>query len=383
MKKVSLTVFFPALLMIASCNSDQKEAVNKPSEQAETALVSLNYAEKLKIDHVQNISIVQITEPFKGAETSLTYYLIPKDQEVPDSLRSTRIIRTPVEKFACTSTTHLPGLTLLNTESTLVGFPSLALVSAPSITTRIEAGEVAELGKDYSLNTEVVLEVDPELLMTFTMDGNYKHLSPLSKAGIATIVNADYLETTPLGRAEWIKLFGALFQKTEMADSVFISIESEYNRVKDLLSTVEKKPTTFNGMDYNGVWYMPGGNSWMAKFLSDAGADYLWKENTETGSIELSFEAVYDRAVEADIWLNVHGFNTLSELEAADERYSKFKAYETGMVFNSNARANENGGDDYYEAGFSRPDLVLKDLAKIFHPEIMAEHDLYFYKQLK
>ena len=359
MNKVTSIVLVLYASMLISCHSGSNESADTASVLPPPSL-ELHYAEKLRIDYVQNVPRVRITEPFKGAEKSLTYYLIDKKQAIPDSLTGANIIRTPVERFACTSTTHLPGLTLLKSADRLVGFPSLQFVSSPSIVSRIEAGEVAELGKDYSLNTEVVLEVNPELLMTFTLDGNYKHLAPLSKAGIHTLVNADYLETTPLGRAEWIKLFGLLFDKTEMADSVFRMIETEYNRVKSDLSKAEVKPSVFNGIDYNGVWHMPGGDSWAAKFLEDANANYLWKDNDESGSLELSFEAVYDMAYEADVWLNVHSFNALADLSSADERYAAFKAFKTGMVFNSNLRAKENGGDDYYESGFSRPGHCVK-----------------------
>ncbi len=199
------------LVLIAACNSPKKDIDKSPSFPTKFHPSVIEQAEKFSIDYFENIVHVVISEPFKAAENSLDYYLIPKGQSIPDSLTDENIIRIPIERFACTSTTHLPSLDLLDCSKRLTAFPSHNLVSSEAINRQIKAGKVAELGKDYSLNTELLIEVNPELLMTFTLDGNFKHLAPATKAGIATIVNADYLETTPLGRAEWIKLFGVLF----------------------------------------------------------------------------------------------------------------------------------------------------------------------------
>ncbi len=149
------------------------------------------------------------------------------------------------------------------------------------------------------------------------------------------------------------------------------------------MKTATNLPTSFCGINYNDVWYMPGGNSWMARFLTDAQSDYIWNNDTESGSLELSFEAVYDRAFSADIWINAHSFLTRDELAQSDPRYRNFQAFRRGTIYNSNARLTASGGNDYYESGFSRPDIVLKDLAKIFHPKLMEDHELYYFQQLK
>ena len=344
--------------------------------------LGLEYAQNLKIEYLPGMVAVKILEPFKGASQGLTYYFVPKGLPVPDSLENETIIRTPVTRFVCTSTTHLPALDLLGVTDRLVGFPSLKFVSSPQVRARARNGHVAELGKDFSLNVEQAIEAAPEVLMSYSLDGDYKHLDPIRKAGIASLVNADYLENDPLGRAEWIKFFGLLFNKEKEADSIFNRIATDYRQVLDQAQSKGYRPTTFCGIDYKGVWYMPGGDSWMGKFLKHANTDYYWSEDTNTGSMELSFETVYDSAYEADIWINAHTFKSLEELGSTDERYKGFKAFQKGAIYNSNARLTPGGGNDYYESGAVRPDIVLKDLVKIFHPGVLPGYQLYYFQKL-
>ncbi len=374
------------LIILAACQSKQNrdaEGLAVTSSTEERHQLKLGYAQKLDIGYQQDIVKVIIREPYKGAMEGLTYYLVPAGLSVPDSLQHETVIRTPVNRFVCTSTTHLPALDLLDAADRLVGFPSLQFVSSPAVRARADAGHIAELGKDLNLNTEQVLNVAPEVLMTFTMDGNYKHLAPVKKSGVNIIVNADYLENTPLGRAEWIKLFGLLFHKEKEADSVFNQIVANYQRVQDLARGSDKRPSVFCGIDYQGVWYMPGGSSWMGKYLKDAGTSYFWSTDPGTGSIELSFETVYDSAWQADFWINAHSFESLEHLGETDDRYKRFRAFQNGSVYNSNARMTAQGGNDYYESGIARPDVILKDLVKIFHPDLLPDHELYFFQKLE
>lgn len=373
------------LLSLWGCQSRENGRTQKqlPKENTyETYPLTLEYAQNLEIHYLQGITLVKIGEPFKGSSQSLTYYFIPKDLAVPDSLLNEAIIRTPVERFACTSTTHLPALDLLGVTDRLVGFPSLKFVSSPQVRALAREGKVVDLGKDYSLNVEQVIEADPGVLMSYSLDGDYKDLGPIQKAGIDILMNADYLENDPLGRAEWIKFFGLLFHKEKEADSIFNTIASDYRQVLGQAQATGYGPTTFCGIDYKGVWYMPGGDSWMGKFLKDAQASYYWGNDTSTGSMELSFETVYDSAYEADVWINAHTFKSLEELGEADERYKRFRAFQKGAIYNSNARLTPEGGNDYYESGTVRPDIVLKDLVKIFHPDLLPNYKLYYFQKL-
>ena len=144
-----------------------------------------------------------------------------------------------------------------------------------------------------------------------------------------------------------------------------------------------EKPTVFTGSDYQGTWSMPGGNSFAAAFLKDAGADYLWADDTSTGSLPLAFEAVFEKAQSAEYWVNVGYFFTLNDLLAADARYADFAVYQSGNIWNNDAITSATGGNDYYESAVAHPELVLADLIKIFHPELLPDYELVYYRQLK
>jgi iron complex transport system substrate-binding protein len=202
-------------------------------------------------------------------------------------------------------------------------------------------------------------------------------------AGLKTVVNAEWLETSPLARAEWGKFIAVFFNKEADAEALFAKTVQQYDEYAALAAGVTEKPTVFTGSDYQGTWSMPGGNSFAATFLKDAGADYLWADDTSTGSLPLAFEAVFEKAQSADYWVNVGYFFTPDDLLAADARYADFAAYQSGNIWNNDAITSANGGNDYYESAVAHPEIVLADLIKIFHPELLPDYELVYYRQLK
>jgi len=179
-----------------------------------------------------------------------------------------------------------------------------------------------------------------------------------------------------------IKFFGALYNKEKEADSIFSKIESEYISAKSLASEAKNKPTVISGAMYKDVWYMPQGNSWGAQFIRDAYGDYLWIDSEGTGSLSLSLESVLDKGIEADVWIGPAQFNSLEELKEGSKAYTQFKAYKTGEVYSYSMKKGEKGGVIYYELAPNRPDLVLKDLIKILHPEMLPNHKFHFFDKL-
>ncbi len=194
---------------------------------------------------------------------------------------------------------------------------------------------------------------------------------------------AEYLESSPLGRAEWLKFTALFFNQEAQAEQVFGTIAEDYNALVQITQDLELRPTVFTGFSYDGTWYMPGGKSYVAQLLRDAGATYLWAEIDQTGSLPLDFEAVYDRAARADFWVNVsQDWQSQGDAIAADPRYGEFFALQAGHLFNNNARLNATGGNDYWEGGLINPHLVLADLIKILHPELLPDHELVYYQPL-
>jgi len=197
------------------------------------------------------------------------------------------------------------------------------------------------------------------------------------------VINAEYLEKHPLGRAEWIKFAALFFNKEKVADSAFQVIENNYLETQALAQTAASKPRVICGIVYGDAWFLPGGQNYAARLLQDAGCTYPWHNDPSQGFLELSFEAVYEQAREADLWIGTGSYTTLKDMEAGDHRYAKFKAFQQRQVYSSDARRGAKGGSEYLELGYLRPDLILQDLVKIAHPALLPNHTLYFHQPLQ
>ena len=365
--------------LILSCSNDNDEA---DSVSIKTDSSSIRYAKNFKVYREGDHKIIEVLEPFPGATKSAKYRLVPRNTEPTNIKYSETIIKVPVQSLVCTSTTHIAPLDMLNVSDKLVGFPSTQYISSKNVRKQVDNGITIELGKDSDLNLELLMDLSPELLMSYSMTGDYSKLTPIERIGIPTVMNAEFLEETPLGRAEWIKFIALFFNKEELADSIFNEIESNYLNTIEQVGSAEKQPTVMSGVVYGDIWYTPGGQSWAAKFFKDAGANYLWQSDSTSGSIPLSFESVYEKAQNAEYWIGIANYFSNEELKAQDNRYANFGSYKSGNLFTYNARAIENGGNDYFESGYSRPDIILNDLVKILHPKVLLDHELYYFRKL-
>lgn len=278
-----------------------------------------------------------------------------------------------------TSTTHIPSLEMLGVDHTLTGFPNLDYISSEQTRKRIEAGHIKELGQNESINTEVAIDLNPDAVIGFGVDGQNTSLNSLEKAGIPVLYNGDWVEKNPLGKAEWIKFFGALYGKSKEADSIFKSIETGYLDTKKMAQKVTDRPTVLSGAMYKDVWYLPHGESWPAKLIEDAGGDYLWKDTQGTGSIALNIESVLDKGQNAHYWIAPGQFGSYSKLEEANPAYAQFDAFKNKKAYTFTSKKGATGGLLYYELAPNRPDLVLKDLVYYLHPELMPNYQPYFY----
>jgi iron complex transport system substrate-binding protein len=303
-------------------------------------------------------------------------------QKDKPKIKADSYVPIPVKSIVCTSTTHIPLLDYLNETTSLSGFPTLDYISSASMRKRIDNGEVEELGIDEALNIENLINIYPEVVMGYSLSGDFGQFNLIEEAGIPVVLNAEYLEPHPLGRAEWIKLAGIIFNKEEMADSVFNHIEAQYLEARNLASTAAVKPTVMSGIVYGDSWFVPGGKNYAAKILQDAGFNYIWEQDTSSGFLPLSFETVFDKANKADFWIGVGSFNSLSELSATDSRYTVFAPYQNHQIYSYNKRLGAKGGSEFLELGYLRPDIILRDLVSIGHPNLLPEHELFFHFQL-
>ncbi len=376
-----LTGWFLWTIVLGACVRKQTEhVIHAPPDVAYT---DIRYAVGFKVTVIGNAKLVEVTTPFQGATSGLAYLLVPKGETPPTYNGEATIVNVPVERIVCTSTTHIPLLDYLGESEKLVGFPTTDYISSEKVRERIDAGYVADLGIDNDLNLERLAVLKPDMVLGYSVSGDYGAFRKIEEMGIPVVINAEYLERHPLGRAEWIKFMALFFQKEAVADSVFDVIESSYLATKARVDTVAYRPTVLSGVVYGDAWFMPGGENYAAQLFRDAGCRYLWEENDSQGFLQVDFETVYRVASEADLWIGVANFKSLEDIRNADHRYARFRAFEEKNVYTYDARKGAKGGSEFLELGYLRPDIVLKDLAKIAHPELMERHEFYFHERLK
>lgn len=367
------------VLIFFSCNRTQKS----PSiviEKSESVKVS--YAEGFSITSHEGYKVIRIQNPWPGSEQEFKYALIEKGTNLAAHLKFDAVVKVPVERIVVTSTTHIPSLEMLGVSKSLVGFPNMNYISSDKTRALIDDGKIKELGKNENINTEVLIDLSPDLVVGFAVDGDNKTFDIIEKTGIPIVYNGDWTETTPLGKAEWIKFFGAFFMKEKKADSIFNHIKSEYLSAKQIAMTSKNQPTVLSGAMYKDVWYLPQGNSWAAEFIRDAKGMYLWNDTEGTGSLSLNLESVVEKGQAADFWIGPGQFTSLTQLRETHSVYTQFDAFKNQEVYSFTSRKGATGGVLYYELAPNRPDLVLKDIIKILHPELLSSHELYFFTKL-
>lgn len=376
-------LYFLIPLIFIACKNGQK---NQVVDSANGNPLSLKYAKGFTVEDFGSYKILEIKNPWPKAEKSYRYVLLNSDYDVDfwnaQKNQFDGIIEVPIKKIVVTSTTHIPALELLDVEETLIGFPGVDYISSEKTRHRIDNGLIRELGKNEGINTEVLLELKPNLVVGFGVDGNNRTFETIKKSGIPVIFNGDWVEESPLAKAEWIKFFGILFDKEKQADSIFNNIENTYIEAKALAKSAENQPTILSGAMHNDIWYLPNGNSIEAQLLKDANTQYLWHDSKGTGSLSLNFETVFLRAKNADIWLSPSNYPNKEALKNGNPHHAMFEAFQNDAIYSTISTAGTSGGILYFELGTTRPDLVLKDLIKICHPELLKNHDLYFFKPL-
>ncbi|MBT8263621.1 MAG: ABC transporter substrate-binding protein [Bacteroidia bacterium] len=376
---------FLAVLLLISCKDIQKS----PSiVQESNHTLEVKYAEGFDFSKKNNHTIIRVSNPWPGADQTFEYLLGHADSSIDyagteEGLGVERIIDIPVTSMVVTSTTHIPSLDMLGVTDQLVGFPNLDYISSESARKLISEGKIKELGQNESINTEVLIDLQPDVVISFAVDGTNKAVENIQQAGIPVLYNADWTEKHPLGKAEWIKFFGVLFGKEKEADSIFNVIETEYLTARALAKKATSRPSVLSGAMYKDVWYMPQGDSWAARFIADANGEYLWQETEGTGSLSMSLESVLEKGQNADFWIGPGQFTTVAQFNDAHSVYEEFLALQNGNVYTFTANKGETGGILYYELAPNRPDIVLKDIIKILHPDLLPDHKLYFFSKVE
>jgi iron complex transport system substrate-binding protein len=342
------------------------------------------YASGFSLNYRQGYKILKVLSPWPGAKDGFTYVLYRRGSPRPRGVSADGFFETPLRRVLVMSTTYLSELVAIGEAGSVIGVDNAGLVFSPEIQARIGSGAAVETTRNGTPNIELMISLRPDAAFCYGLGDEWDLRPKMAEAGLPVVVSGDWNEAEPLARAEWIKFIAAFFDKEELASAYFDSVAAEYASVRSLAASARERPAVLVNGPFQGSWPVSGGRSFMARFIADAGARYLWSDDTNSGAIVLSVEAVYERALKAEIWLNPSlAAKTKADLEGMDPRFASLPAVKSGRVWNDNLRMSPGGGSDYFESAVIHPDKVLTDLVKIFHPGLLADRPLTYYKKIE
>lgn len=382
MMNQQLSFFLCTILFIGACSTD-KRSISVPSTDRNRS-IDVRYAERFQVSHiVEGVKLLTIDKPWKGSKKGINYLLytdtIPELYRQDDAYIT---VKTPVNTIVSNLTTQLALMEQLHIDDRLIGFAQTKYIYSPHILSRVSKHQVKEIGPDGSLDIESILDLDPDIFLSFSTHTENRQLQKLQELGMKVVMNAGYMEASVLGRFEWIKFIGHFTGTEHLATQIFDEKVIVYDSLLRLVAG-QHKPKVMIGTLYGGTWFMPAGQNYGANIVSAAGGDYLWAADEHEGWLNLDFESVYDRAHDADYWIGVGSYTSLEALKQADERYASFRSFKTGQVYTYMERVNHNGANDYFESGNANPDRLLADHIKILHPELLPGYELYYYMKLE
>lgn len=367
------------LILIAACTSEKRDL----SADGHLPESNIKYAERFDIQHQNGVRLITIDKPWQGSKEPIRYLLyqdsVPALYANDDSYVK---IKTPVQTIVSNLTTQLALMDDLGITERLIGFAQTQFIYSPKILSRVSDGKVKEVGPDGSLDVESILNLNPDVILAFSSGTENRQLEKLKELGMNVVMNAGYMETSVLGRFEWIKFLGHLAGTEERAQEVFDEKVIIYDSLMQLVEGLEQ-PSVITGTLYGGTWFMPAGENYGANIITAAGGNYLWKEDQSTGWLSMDFESVFEHGYDADYWIGVASYSSLAQLRQADDRYAEFEAFKNGNVYSYMARVNEEGANDYFESGNVNPEKLLADHIKILHPELLPDYELYYYMKLE
>lgn len=370
------------LILISSCGNIgvKNDEIKLPSEYQ-----IVSQASRFEIIKKNDYTTVTIINPWQGANNvNLVYNLVKRGSALPNGLDSSDVIFVPLKKVICLSTTHIAMISAIGEENSISGVSGTGFIFSESLLKNVGKGLIEDVGYEANLNKELILKISPNLIIMYGIGSeSASYVEKIKELGVKVLFNADYLETDPLSKAEWIKLFGALYCKENMADSIFNSEVENYNKLKSYISqNITVRPKVLLGLPFKDTWYISPGNSFISKMIEDAGGDYLWRNTVSAVSMPFGIENVYLRGITADYWLNIGTINSKKEISLVDERLAELNCFKNGNLFNNNNRVTLKGGNDYWESGSLYPHLILKDIATILHPDLFTEKELFYYRKI-
>lgn len=375
------------LLFLVSCGQKSKnnaQAVEAAVSVSDSSRIIIpEYAEGFEVRYVEGGCLVTIQDPQKEKGKGEIYrYALVRDKEAfaKNKVSDDYVVQSvPVKNIICMTSLQLSNFIKLDELDHVVGITSTRHLFNKEVNRRLKEKKIRKIGIEGNFDNEIIISMNPDLILISPFKrGGY---DALKEVGIPLVPHLGYKENSPLGQAEWIKFIGLLIGEEEKANAIFDSIKTEYNALKQLTAKIEKKPVVFSGELRGGNWYAVGGRNFLAQLFRDAGADYFLKDDPNTGGVTLDFETVYSRAESADYWRILNSYNgtfTYDALKAEDSRYADFRAFKDKGVIYCNLKEKP-----YYENVPTHPEVLLKDLIKVFHPELLPDYTPVFYELLK
>lgn len=347
------------------------------------------YPDKEKLEHARNFTltyhssyaVVTVKQPVVGGKPE-RYVLKRCGAPAPalsGDLAGAQVVTTPVKSLFSASTTHIPSLEALGKLDILTGVGSKAYISSRAALARVAQSGVTEFAGGGTADAEKIIAAKPDVLVTAGYDD--PGFATVRDAGVPVLADAEFLEANPLGRAEWVKFFGALTGTEQRANDTFAKIADNYRSA--VAVALDATPTkVVLSQPYQGSWAMPTGGSFAGRLVIDAKGSWPWMTNTSAGSANTDLETVFNRSGKSPVWVASSNWKTKKDAYADEPRLAEFEAFKTGKVWAPSLQVNKAGGNNYFELGVLRPDLTVKDLIAILHPDLMPGHTFTFFRQL-
>ena len=380
MRTVRFLFLTTIVVLLAACRGGQTSSV-----QAVGDTLAFKYATQLTVVRYDGYTVVTLKNPWKEGMTLHQYLLVPTSAAADSSLftlhsslPNATVIRTPLSRSMIFSTVHCAMLMDFGKQDCIAGVADLKYIKIPWIQQQVQQGKITDVGDGLSPVVEKIIDQRPDALFLspFENSGGYGKLEDID---IPIVECAEYMESTPLGRAEWLRFYGLLFGCEQKADSLFDAIDKNYNQLKTLV-TQKNRPSVLLDNVTGSVWYVPGGKSTIGQMIQDAGGNYPWAADEHSGSVSLPFENVLEKAGETDVWLFRYSSDhdiTYDELRSEHHGYNQFKAFREKNVYGCNVELSP-----FYEETPFRPDWLLNDFIRILHPELEGLAPLRYYKKL-
>ena len=374
MKKFYYLSIVTIVLLLSACGGG-----SKTSSAFDGKILPMKYAENLTLIQGEGYTEARLRNPWDTTSILRTYILVDKDSEMPKHLPEGTIVRTPLSKALVYTATHCNLIHELGAVKSIGGICEIQYIKVPEIVVGCKNGTIVNAGEGTNPDIEKIIDLHPDALLLSPYENSGGH-GQVEKLKIPIIECADYMETSALGSAEWIRFYGLLFGREALADSIFAEVEKNYNELKALATSQPVKPRLMCEVKSGSAWYVSGGRSTTGKLYADAGADYVFASYPNAGGVPLSFETVFDKAQDADVWLMKYNHPTDKTYKSLQEDYApyaNFKAFKEKNIYHCNTAHKT-----YYEDFPFHPDRVLKDLIKIFHPSLLPEYELKYFSKL-